>query len=183
MGINHIRLSAELIASLYPESLVTKNGPDPDIKQIKTVLTQNKEESGYPFLGKNLHSICFLVGYPDDEFIPEDQLAFLQKILNACKLNMDDIALVNANLNSVDLQVLKNQFQPRIIFLWGAVPAITGLAQNFPDMAISTLENIRILPVLQADSMSSDNPKGLELKRKLWISLKKLFNLEVDFRK
>jgi hypothetical protein len=158
MGINHIRLSAELIAVLYPETLVA-------------------EESVYPYLGKNLNSICFLVSYPDDEFIPEDQFAFLQKILIACKLNLDDIALINTNRMTVELQVLKNIFQPRIIFLWGAVPDLSGFNQHFPDMTISTWENIRILPVMQAVLMSRDNPAGLELKRKLWISLKKLFNL------
>ena len=158
MGINHVRLSAELIAVLYPETLVV-------------------EESVYPYLGKNLNSISFLVNYPDDEFIPEDQLAFLQKILIACKLNLEDIALINTNRTHVELQVLKNIFHPRIIFLWGAVPALAGLNQHLPDMSISTWENIRILPVMQAVLMSRDNPAGLELKRKLWISLKKLFNL------
>jgi hypothetical protein len=177
MGINHIRLSSELIAVLYPETLVVEKDPDSDIELIKTGLTQNKKESVYPYLGKNLNSICFLVYYPDDEFIPEDQLAFLQKILIACKLNLDDIALINTNRNPVELQVLKNIFQPRIIFLWGAVPELSGFNQHFPDMTISTWENIRILPVMQAVLMSRDNPAGLELKRKLWISLKKLFNL------
>jgi len=177
MGINHIRLSAELIAVLYPETLIAEKGPDSDIELIKAGLTQNKKESVYPYLGKNLNSICFLVYYPDDEFIPEDQLAFLQKILIACKLNLDDIALINTNRNPVELQVLKNIFQPRIIFLWGAVPKLSGFNQHFPDMTISTWENIRILPVMQAVLMSRDNPAGLELKRKLWISLKKLFNL------
>jgi hypothetical protein len=177
MGINHIRLSAELIAVLYPETLVAKKDPDSDIELIKTGLTQNKKESVYPHVGNNLNSVCFLVYYPDDEFIPEDQLAFLQKILIACKLNLDDIALINTNRTPVELQVLKNIFHPRIIFLWGAVPAFAGLNQHLPDMAISTWENIRILPVMQAVLMSRDNPAGLELKRKLWVSLKKLFNL------
>jgi hypothetical protein len=161
MGINHIRLSAELIGILYPETLVAEYVPDTD----------------YPFLGKNLLSICFLVSYPDDEFIPGDQLVFLQKILMACKLSLNDIALINTKRTPVELPVLKTRFHPRIIFLWGTTPAVAGLKSNFPDMTISTWENIRILPVMQAELMSSDNPGGLELKKNLWISLKKLFNL------
>jgi hypothetical protein len=161
MGINHIRLSAELIAVLYPETLVTENGPDPD----------------YPFLGKNLLSICFLVSYPEDEFIPDDQLVFLQKILIACKLSLNDIALINTKRTPVELPVLKTRLQPRIIFFWGTSPAVAGSKLNFPDMTISTWENIRILPVMEAELMSRDNPRGLELKKNLWIALKKLFNL------
>lgn len=161
MGINHIRLSEELIAVLYPDTLVAENDPDP----------------GYPFLGKNLLSICFLVSYPNDEFIPDEQLVFLQKILTACKLSLNDIALINTKRTPVELLVLKTRFQPRIIFFWGTEPAITGSKLNFPDMTISTWENIRILPVIQAELLSRDTPRGLELKKNLWISLKKLFNL------
>ncbi len=161
MGINHIRLSAELIGMLYPETLVAEKDPD----------------TGYPFLGKNHLSICFLVSYPDDEFIPDDQLVFLQKILTACKLSLNDIALINTKRTPVEFPVLKTMFRPRIIFFWGTVSPITGSTLNFPDMTISTWENIRILPVMQAELMSRDDPRGLELKKNLWISLKKLFNL------
>jgi hypothetical protein len=161
LGINHIQLSAELIAILYPETLVEENGPGP----------------GYPFLGKNLLSICFLVSYPDDEFIPDDQLVFLKKILAACKLSLNDIALINIKRTPVELLVLKKWFQPRIIFFWGIPSSVTGSGLNFPDMTISIWENIRILPVMQAELMSGDNPRGLELKKNLWISLKNLFNL------
>lgn len=177
MGINDIRLSAELIASLYPEILVAENNPDPGKIPVRTGLTQTKMEPGYSFLGKNLRNICFLVNYPDDEFIPEDQFTFLQKILTACKLSLNDITLINTNKTAVELQALQRQFQSSIIFFWGNAPDIMGMNQNFPDMTISAWGNIQILPVMQAEMMSWDNPRGLEMKRNLWISLKKLFNL------
>jgi hypothetical protein len=196
MGINHLQLSPELIAFLYPETLVNGNDPDPFKKPAKspetlvngndpdpfkkpakTPETLQTKKSVPTFLGKNLQLICFLVSYPDDEFIPKEQLVFLQKILVACKCSLDDIALVNLKQQPVAMEDLKTQFSPRIIFLWGSLPVIPGIHQKFPDMAISTWEDISIVPVLQADLMSRDNPEGLELKRSLWISLKKLFNL------
>jgi hypothetical protein len=177
MGINQIRLSAESIAALYPEALVAEKDTDQPVNNFKTGLTQNKKDPGYSWLGKNLLSICFLVNYPDVDFIPDDQLVFLQKILTACKISLNDIALINTNRAPVEWQVLKTSFQPGIVFFWGDPPVITGLKQNFPDMTISTWENIQILPVMQSELMSRDNPRGLDLKRNLWISLKKLFNL------
>jgi hypothetical protein len=177
MDINHIRLSAELIANLYPEVLVAEKDIDQRVNKFKTGLTQNMKDPGYSCLGKNLLSICFLVNCPEVEFIPDDQFVFLQKILVACKLSLEDIALINTNRTPVEWQVLKTRFQPKIVFFWGDTPAITGLKQNFPDMTISTWENIQILPVMQSELMSRDNPKGPDLKRNLWISLKKLFNL------
>jgi hypothetical protein len=177
MGINDIKLSLSLVAALYPETLVDGRDPVPNGKPANSGLTNQTEESAYPFLGKNLQSICFLVSYPDDEFIPDEQLAFLMKILTACRFSLDDIALVNTKHKLVNMETLKNQFNPRIIFLWGTPSTIPGIGREFPDMIISSWHNISILPVSQAELMSRDNPEGLALKRNLWVSLKKLFNL------
>ena len=104
-------------------------------------------------------------------------MVFLQKILTACKCSLDDIAIINTGPEPVIMESIRQQFNPRIIFLWGDQIAIRGMQQKFPDLAISTWENISILPVAQADLMSRDIPESLESKRKLWVSLKKLFNL------
>jgi hypothetical protein len=177
MGINQLRLSAELIAALYPESLVLPDNGDPARipGDLNTQIPPNNTD--YPYLGKNRRSICFLVSYPDDEFIPPGQLAFLQKILSACKCSLDDIALINTSRTPVVMEALKNQLNPEIVFLWGNPPDVIGMQQNFPDMIISTWENLTILPVLKANLMSRDIPESVEPKRNLWISLKKLFSL------
>jgi len=177
MGINHLNLNPELIAALYPESLVDSNRPESGQITVKTKASLLAREPVYPFLGKNLRSVCFWVSYPDDEFIPDDQLVFLQKILAACKYSLDDISLVNVKSNPVILEALKKQFSPRILFLWGAVPAITGINGGWPDMEISIWENVSVIPVLQAGQMGRDNPEAVALKRRLWISLQKLFSL------
>jgi hypothetical protein len=177
MGINDIRLSPSLVAALYPESLVDGRDQVPPGKPAKPGLTSQTEESVYPFLGKNLQSICFLVSYPDDEFIPDEQLVFLMKILTACRFSLDDIALVNSKHRPVQMETLKNQFNPRIIFLWGTPSSIPDIDREFPDMIISSWQNISILPVSQPEIMSTDSPEGLAMKRNLWVSLKKLFKL------
>jgi hypothetical protein len=51
------------------------------------------------------------------------------------------------------------------------------MEQQFPDMVITHWENIAILPVLKANEMYRDIPENQELKKNLWISLKKLFKL------
>ena len=177
MGINHLQLSTNLIAFLYPESLVSGTELGNHVKPaLKTNAVAGKDPF-YPFMGKNRSSICYLVDYPDIEFISDKQLIFLQKILAACKMTLDDIALININRHPVEINSLKKQLNPRIIFLWGSPAPIAGVLQEFPDMVISTWENISVLPVLQTDLMSMDNPEGVALKRSLWICLKKLFNL------
>ena len=177
MGINHLQLSPELIAALYPETLVSENHPDAGRKPSKPVTTVQVNNPGYPFLGKNLQSICFLVSYPDEEFMPKEQLAFLQRILTACKCSLDDIALINAKHHPIHLETVKKQLHPRILFLWGVPPSLAGFGQSFPDLVMSSWEEMKIIPVAQTELMSRESPEGLELKRRLWITLKKLFNL------
>src|SRR5450755_1861201 len=144
MGINHLRLSPELIASLYPESLVEEKSPESGKKPAKEVSPLPAPATGYPFVGKNHRSILFLVSYPDHDFIPDEKLAFLNKILAACKCSLDDIALINTKRHPVILEDLKTRFKPQIIFLWGALPAHIGMIQGFPDMEISIFDGIRI---------------------------------------
>ncbi len=156
MGINHIRLSSELIANLYPEGLVVEN---------------------QPFLGGNRRSISFLVHYPDHQFLPEEQLVFLNKILSVCKLDMDDIILLNIARSNLSFEELKIQFHPGVIFFWGIRPSFFRLDSAIPDFDVSVRDGISIIPVLKPEVMCSDNPAGPELKSLLWSCLKKLFNL------
>jgi hypothetical protein len=173
MGIDHLELSSELIAALYPETLVIGNDPQAVKKTGKNPSAVGK----YPFLGRNLRSICFLVNYPHVEFIPEEQLAFLLKILTACKCSLDDIALINTANSPVQLDELKSWFGPKMIFLWGAIPALTGLTRELQDMTVSLQDGISVVLVSQVNTMTSDSKEGLELKQRLWTCLKNLFNL------
>src|SRR6267154_1493697 len=110
MGINDLQLSPELIAALYPETLVIARDPVPVVHPAEP------EKTGtYSFLGKNQRSIAVLVSAPHHEFMPEEQIGFLKKILEACKCGMDDIAIINIYRGEADMESLKNQFKPRII--------------------------------------------------------------------
>lgn len=175
MGINHLRLSPELIAALYPESLVAGNDTAPVKKDGKTITPV--QVAAYPFLGGNLRSICFLGHYPGGEFLPEKQLVFLKKMLGACKYSLDDIALVNTAHSPFDFAELRIQLQPRVIFLWGISAISIGLKQDLPDFIISQLDGISVIPVISPDLMSGDGGEGTELKQRLWACLKKLFTL------
>jgi hypothetical protein len=177
MGINDLQLSPELIAALYPETLVTAGNPAPVSGPVKPGEPPVKKPA-YTFLGRNRRLLCILVSCSDEEFMPEEQLVFLQKIMAACKYSLDDIAVINTYRQPLDLESLKNQFSPHVIFLWGNPPPdIPGFPKTLTDMSVTNWENMIVLPVAQAGLMSMDNPEGLALKRVLWTSLKKIFNL------
>ena len=177
MGINKLILSPELIAALYPETLMAGKSSESAKKQDKPLVLHATETALFPFLGKNLQSICFLVSYPGQAFISEEKLVFLIKMLSACKFELDDIALLNIAGKQIKLDSLKIQFQPRILFLWGVQPADIGISNEFADLTISRFEEITIVPVLFPDLIIGDSLEGKELKKQLWACLQKLFNL------
>ncbi len=177
MGINHLRLSSELIAALYPDSLVAGNEPISAKENVMTPKLVADKTPVYPFLGENNRSICFLANYPAEDFLPAEQLGFLKKMLTPCKLSLNDIALLNIAHVTFDLAELRMQLHPQIIFLWGIPPVSVGLKSTLPDFSISVLDGISVVPVLSPDLMSGNLPEGTEFKQRLWICLKKLFTL------
>jgi hypothetical protein len=177
MGINEIKLTPELITELYPETLVTTIDQTPAGEYFKSRNNQPAKSLVKNFLGKNLRSICILVYSPNDEFMPEEQRLFLQKILAACKYSLDDTAIINTSRYPVTMENLKEQFHPGIIFLWGSLPSFTGLPKQLTDLTAVTWENIILLHIAQAELMSSDIPEAQGPKRLLWNTLQKIFNL------
>jgi len=201
MGINHLRLSSELIAALYPDSLVEENAP-PQVKENvppqvgENVPLQLKEHAppqvnenvgnpipvadknpSYHFLGENNRSICVLANYPEGDFLPEDQLEFLKKMLAACKLSLNDIALLNIARQAINIADVRLQLHPEILFLWGIEPASAGMKSGMPDYTVTMFDGMSIIPVVSPDLMTGIHPEGIALKQRLWACLKKLFNL------
>jgi hypothetical protein len=175
MGINDLRLTSELIATLYPDCLIQEN--EPVILIDKVSKFKPVAETAYPFLGENNRSICFLANYSGGDFLPADQLLFLQKILAACKYDLNDIALVNIAHLPFDFADLRIRFSPRIIFLWGVAPEHVGLMSGLADFNVTLLDGISVIRISDPHIMSGVSPEGTALKQRLWACLKKIFNL------
>ncbi len=177
MGIDHLELSPEIIAALYPESLIAVNSAQTDHLGGNPRAPASEFSAPFQSMGGNRRLISFLTTYGEGGFMPENQFAFLGKILAACKCGMEDISLVNTAGQPVRLDLLKTQLQPKIIFLWGIPPATVGLDPALPHFSITTVDGISIIPVPSPDLMSGESPEGTALKQRLWICLKKIFSL------
>ena len=140
-------------------------------------ITVAEKNAAYQFLGENNRSICFLANYPEGDFLPVDQLEFLKKMLAACKLSLNDIALLNIARQSVNITDLRLQLHPQILFLWGILPATAGLKSGMPDFNVTMFDGMSIIPVASPGLMSGIRPESTELKQRLWACLKKLFTL------
>lgn len=177
MGINDLQLTPELIAALYPETLVC--GPDETNERQAAETKQQPLPPApvYSYLGKNRRSICFLVSYPAVPFIPDEQLAFIIKILTVCKCSMEDIALINTAHHTISLEALKNQLHPEMIFLWGVPASVIGLNNNPEELSIYAADGISVIPVSNPELMNGETEESKQLKKRLWVCLQKLFSL------
>lgn len=167
MGINNIKLSPELVAALYPGSLVLVNGT--------SVVAQTPDN--LRFLGKNGRKICFIVHNPETEFLPENQLEFLSKILAACHCSLNDIALLNAAGGPPSLQAIKTQLNPEMLFLCGVPPGSLNLPETLQPFSLQNIQGISVLTLPSLSVLSLQTAEAGLLKKKLWSCLQKMFGL------
>jgi hypothetical protein len=167
--LNNITLSPLMMAGLYAKSLIeieeinppaARHSPDP-----KPPLSKGEEQApDIRFLGNNARNVTILVNSKEHTFLPEDQLAFLTKILGACKLNIGDVAIVNTN-NYPDTNAIFDSLNPSKIILFGTES--NELNTN----------NIDTVSAPAINNLLGETTEAKASKSKLWSSLKQMFGV------
>lgn len=177
MDINHIELPLATVSELYANTLISM-APDSKPEQEDTMPVKVQEVQGNPedikSLGNNWKHILIILNSPQAVFLSDDELSFLTGILGACKLSLGDVALVNkSQYPDVAYKQLLKQFQSRIVLLFDIEPASLGLPVSFPHYQLQAFAGNTFL---YAPSLKQLEYDKLE-KSKLWVCLKRLFNL------
>lgn len=181
MDLNHIELPAFAIADLYRSNLVGSSDQltgekvtNDDAVLEKNLPVEATEQEEYPSLGNNRKNILLIVYHKEVLHLPDEELHFLTGILTACKLSIDDVAILNLNNHpGADYKQLAAHFKCRTVLLFGVEPARLGLPMNFPHFQQQAFANITYLfsPAL----VDLENDKLL--KSKLWVCLKRIFGV------
>ena len=167
MSLNTIKFSKNNIADLYKNTLVELGG-DNSPTQSPSNQTQWK------YLGENKKNALIVIKDPDAVHIPDKQLSFLINLLNACKLNLGDIAVLNFHHYSAkNFNDIIFYFKPKTVFLFGVEPAEFGMPVLFPHFQVQSYKEATYL---FSPSLQDTEPDKI-LKSKLWVCLKKIFNL------
>jgi hypothetical protein len=135
------------------------------------------EPSTYKFLGNNRKQVAIVVHSPGTPFLPDNQLQFLTKILEACRMNIGDIAIVNAASAPVAITALRQQLSPTVVLLFGLEPVALKLPINFPVFRLQPYDACTYLSVPALSLLVQNSEESKLLKSKLWICLKTLFNV------
>lgn len=129
----------------------------------------------YKTLGNNKQQISVVVNCPNDVYVPEADLAFLTKMLGACKLNMADVAIVNHATAPVAIDKLKAQLQPKSLLLFGVEPGEIQLPISFPQFKEQPYAGTTYLFTPSLTQLNLETEEAKLLKRKLWDCLKRMF--------
>ena len=125
-------------------------------------------------LGQNARNILILVNTPGITFLPDEELAFLTQMLQACKLSLGDVALLNlAQHTQTGYQQILQQFNSKTVFLFGVSPGEWELPINFPAFQVQQFDSRKFLHSPGLGEMMNDKL----LKTKLWASLKAILGL------
>src|SRR5690348_12978694 len=118
MSLKALEIDPLLLAGMYRQPLVPVIPPLPDHEAENNndgTNAANKEavaggRATVPFLGNNNSHILLLIRNRDAAYLSEPVFELLGNLLNACKLTMKDVALVNTAHGAPDASSLLEQF-------------------------------------------------------------------------
>ena len=172
MSLNSIKFEPTDIAVLYKNSLVEIDAKQPVLSQ--TTANVEPVATGWKYLGENKKKTLVIVRNANAVHIPDKQLSFLTKLLAACNLNLADVAVLNfQDHNSSGFNEILNHFKPKVVLLFDVEPGEFGLPMIFPQFQVQGYKDAVFVLSPALDIIEPDK----SLKGKLWVCLKKIFNL------
>jgi hypothetical protein len=167
MSLDNIQLPRFLCPLMYKKYLV-------DLSKKENIQGAKKQD-GIDFLGGNKERILFVTSDSQHKFLADDQMKFMNDLLNACNLTMADIAFVNIyEHNSLSYQDLHAQFSTKKILLLGVSARQLGLPFEIPLFQVQNFQNLPFILCPRLEEIQLNR----ELKRQLWNSLQKIFNIQ-----
>lgn len=142
MSLKALKIDPLLLAGIYRQPLVPLVPVVPPLPAENNNTgnnAANKEAlagggATVPFLGNNNRHILLLIRNQDAAYLSEPVFELLGNLLNACKLTMKDVALVNTAHGAPDAASLLEQFSPEKVILFGdPLPELSsGQPRNKP---------------------------------------------------
>lgn len=171
-----------VLADLYPNSIVSVN-------EGKRLIDLNPEKiEPLPsnviaapelkwFLGDNKKNILIIIAEENVAIISEESLNFLTKILAAFNCTVADVVISNHGTQSRNITFLRETFSPVCVLLFGVSTQQIALPFTVPYYQVQSYNNCQFITAPDLASLNSSGPEAKSEKTKLWISLKKVFDI------
>lgn len=165
MALEQEQLDPYFLAKIFTQPIIPgKNTPVAPVEKPAVKLK---------FLGENQKNIGLFIQNENEAYLNDDLFNLLTNILNACKLGMQDVALLNvASAPGTPFPVYQEQLGLRQCVFFGVAPEQAGLADIPPYQLVSVSGSMLFfsdtLAVIGQDKV---------LKAKLWAGLKQLLGI------
>ncbi len=166
MPLDNIQLTAFLMQGLFKNSLT----------EFKSMQSNDKKAqiSTFNILGNNLKRVAIIVENFEILHLADDQLNFLMGVLNACKLTMEDVAIINTAKNkNVNYKAIELELKAETIILFGVTPSQIDLPVAFPPYQVQQYNKQTYLAAATLELIQTDKAE----KTKLWRCLQQIFIL------
>ncbi len=205
MGLNDIRLQQVTIEEWYKDALVpgsnsnwgefaaitpapippqeAKAAPASDVAESKAAPTPQqpapsvKTAPALKHLGNNRRHITIIVQSTGSPFLPDDQLTVLTKILEACRMTLADVAIINHTMTPKTIAEIRQNLQAKTVLLFGPEPAAIKLPINFPVFKPIDYDACKFLAAPALEHFVPATEESKLLKSKLWVCLKTIFEV------
>lgn len=178
-----IQLPDFLIAELYKGNLVdldTFNAKEERAlipKDLIDIKENTKVEGKIKYLGENGKGVIVLVDQAEAVFLKENELTFLTNILNACHLSLADIAIINIAKQEINYETITKHLTVSTILLFDVEPSAIRLPFMIPVFQVQMFDECTVMVSPSLSVINKPTQEGKLLKTKLWMSLKKIFNI------
>lgn len=155
MELNNIKLDQRLLADLYQGILVS-------------------DQQGLNWLGGRGQPILVIVNQPAFPYLSNEDLPFLTRLLNACKLTLEDVAVFNLSRHpTASPNEVLDFFSPRMALCFGVSPSGWGMPVDFPRYQLQAWRGCTFMHAPDLAELSNDT----EQRKLCWAALKRLFNI------
>jgi hypothetical protein len=172
MSLNQINLTPQLLTDLYANALIETHAIAVPNSMLHAESEKPAKSSPINYLGSNRKHILVIVNDDRVSYLTDEELTFLTKVLNACELGLEDIAIINwSHLTKKEYQWLVDELQSKKVLLFNLTPIEFGLPLHFPPFQTQDFDQ---RTYLQAPSLASIE-QDVTAKKQLWTALKKIF--------
>ncbi len=181
----NIQLPDFVLVDFFRDNLVLVNDVPlvtkaPENAIVPQAIPLRKEPLPLPkkwFLGSNQKRIVILVNDIEAVYLRDEWLQFLTNILGACKLNLGDVAIVNHANNPMNFADFNEQLTPQYFILFDVATPNIQLPFTVPFYQLQQFGNTQFLLAPSLALMQGNTDAVKMEKSRLWLSLKKMFNI------
>lgn len=165
-SLNNVQLNASMLQALYGHTLV-------ELKENKIPTQPDKKPQSFPIkhLGNNARNILVIVRNDKHDYFSEAENAFLTRLMKACQLELDDVAIVNFAREKTKMEDIISELKPVSIISFG-----TGSGTEL--FTMGNVDGTKYLNAPELNELILESEKSKQLKGKLWAELKMMFDLK-----